>query len=285
MLPDQRLIIFSWHSHNLLLKDLSLICLITILSSTHSFLPSFLPPFLPSRQMARWSMAACWEMPTAWTLRRAEWRILGSGRSRGSLEKLWWSVAWSNGSSPARSHRTKVRGEEKTIVNEMVMNDQHVWLTMFELIAELTAWTSPGLLRSLWARLTTGSSAQRQLSCIHSFIKCLYTYDPPLIISTHPFFSSASICSWFSLFLPLTSTCIYRKKTNRKTKRLLKTSRMFSTPSWYQRWCVHGLLVSVLHPVVKMWLCTSFACRATEEDMFLNESIQSVCEALSIVVV
>lgn len=68
-------------------------------------------PILPSlRWTARWLMAACWEMPTVSSQHRAEWRIPESGRSRGSLGKLWWSAVWSNGSSPAHSHRTKVRG-------------------------------------------------------------------------------------------------------------------------------------------------------------------------------
>lgn len=62
----------------------------------------------PSRRMARWS-TACWETPTVWSPRLAGWRILGNGRSRASPEKRWWGAAWSSGSSPARSRRTKVR--------------------------------------------------------------------------------------------------------------------------------------------------------------------------------
>lgn len=58
--------------------------------------------------MARWS-TACWETPTVWSPRLAGWRILGNGRSRASPEKRWWGAAWSSGSSPARSRRTKVR--------------------------------------------------------------------------------------------------------------------------------------------------------------------------------
>lgn len=99
---------FSQHSLNLLL-NFKISARFYILILTWTLSPSFLPPFrVPSRLMARWSMA-CWEMPTAWSPRQAEWRILGSGKSHASHGKPWWSAAWSNGLSPARSHRTKVR--------------------------------------------------------------------------------------------------------------------------------------------------------------------------------
>lgn len=188
--------------------------------------------------MARWWTAASWEMPMAWSLRRAEGRILGSGRSRVSLEKLWWSAAWLNGSSPAHSHRTKVseRGSDVMSVLTMVLNEQ---------VFELIVWTPAGPLRSLWGRLTqvsSESSTQGSFSRRCSFIKCRFNFGSLLIFWDPWLHLPPPLCHFYPahLFLPLTCThtCTQFWAWNIEEDKLI--SWMFPLPSWIQ---VHGLYI------------------------------------------
>ncbi len=105
--------------------------------------------------------------------------------------------------------------------------------------------------------LTTGSSSQGSLSCICSFIKCVYILNPPLIIFTQAWKSSDT-----TLFLLYTSFltasghfCLSRAhiyiqmvlmaKTG-KIKRLIRTW-MFSLCSWIQYVAQSGLHSRFVH--------------------------------------